>query len=160
MTILTLIKRHNPFLRLASLQFVSLAAIGIVMPYINLYLIEANFSATLIGTLSSVGAIMALSMTPWLNHIADRRMLHRLLFMFYMLLFAMANTIFANFTNQIFLVIAALIFPITIGPGMTLGMQLTMTQLIEQKKDILGQIRSFAALGYWGFLHIAPKMPS
>lgn len=148
MTVLTLIKHNNPFLRLASLQFVSVAAIGIVIPYINLYLIEANFSATLIGTLSSVGAILALSITPWLSHIADRRLLHRRLFMFYMLLFAVANIIFANFTNQIFLIIAALIFPVTIGPGLTLGMQLTMTQIAEQKKDILGQVRSFAALGF------------
>lgn len=144
----TLIKRHSSLIRLASLQFVSLATVGIITPYINLYLIEANFSATLIGMLSSVGAILALSITPWLNHIADRKMLHRRLFIFYMLLIAIANIIFANTSTQILLVVAALTFPMAIGPSITLGLQLTITQIADRVDNILGQIRAFAALGF------------
>lgn len=148
MTVLTMIKHHSPLIRLASLQFVSLATIGMVVPYINLYLIDANFSATLIGTISSVGAIFALSITPLLNHFADKNMLHRRLFMFYMVLVSLASIIFANFTLQILLIAAALLFPIAIGPSITLGMQLTITQISDRTSNILGQIRSFAALGF------------
>ena len=148
MTFLTMIKRHSPLIRLASLQFVSLATIGMVVPYINIYLIDANFSATLIGTLSSIGAILALSITPLLNHYADKNMLHRRLFMCYMLLVSVASIIFANFTVKILLITAALLFPVAIGPSITLGLQLTMTQIADRTNNILGQIRSFGALGF------------
>ena len=158
MTLSGLIKRHSPMLRLASLQFVSLAAIGIVIPYINLYLIEANLSATLIGTLASVGAVLALSITPWLNHLADKYLRHRLLFMFFMLLLAAGNIIFATTSIQLLLIIAALLFPVAIGPGITLGLQLTMTQIADRKDSILGQIRSFAALGFAAASFLAGRL--
>ncbi len=158
MTVFGLIKRHSPILRLTSLQFVSLAAIGMVAPYINLFLIEADFSATVIGTLSSVGAVLALSITPLLNHLADRYLRHRLLFMFFMLLLGIASIIFATSNIQILLIIAALIFPMTIGPGMTLGLQLTMTQIANRKDTILGQIRSFAALGFASASFLAGRL--
>lgn len=148
MNLLARLQQQRPILRLVSLQFVSLAAVGIVVPYINLYLIDANFSATLIGGLSSIGAILALTITPMLNHFADRHMLHRRLFMLYMLLFALANIIFANITIPLLLILATLMFRVTIGPSITLGMQLTMTQIANRTDDILGQIRSFAALGF------------
>lgn len=148
MRVFALIRGHSPTLRLASLQFVSLAAVGMIAPYINLYLIEADFSPTLIGTLSSIGAILALTITPWLNHVADKHTLHRRLFMLYMLVFALGNTFFAISSNQVLLIIAVLLLNVSISPSITLGMQLTMTLAAKRSKSVLGQIRSFAALGF------------
>lgn len=148
MTALQRIRDHSGFMRLLSLQFVSLAAVGMVAPYVNLLLVEAEFSATLIGTLSSVGAILALTITPLLNQFADRRMLHRRLFMGYMLAFALANAIFASTQIHILLIIGVMLTKLTISPSMTLGMQLTMTEAARRSTVVLGQIRSFAAMGF------------
>ena len=37
---------------------------------------------------------------------------------------------------------------VTVSPSVTLGMQMTMTQLLRQGKAILGQMRSFTAIGF------------
>lgn len=139
---------HSSSIRLISLQFLSLAAVGTVSPFINLYLTDVGFSATLIGTLLSIGAVLALVLTPILNRIADRLMLHRRLYMVYLGGFMVAMFIFATARVQILLIFAVLLMETTTGPGMTLGMQLTMTQLSSRSKSMLGQIRSFAALGF------------
>ncbi len=142
------IRQHSSSIRLVLLQFLSLAAVGMIAPYINLYLTELEFSGTLIGTLASVGAILTLVLTPLLNQIADRLMLHRRLFMLYLGGFALANIIFATSRLQVLVIFAVLLIKVTVTPSMTLGMQLTMSQLISRGKAMLGQIRSFAALGF------------
>lgn len=142
------LKNNQSSLKLISLQLVSLAAVGMVAPYINLYLVDQALSPTLIGTLSSVGAFLALSLTPILNSLADKYGLHRRLLMVYMFIFAAANAVFALSSQTFLLVTAVLMFNISIGPSMTLSMQLTMTQIANESKDTLGQTRSFAALGF------------
>jgi MFS transporter, PPP family, 3-phenylpropionic acid transporter len=145
---LAVVRHHSSSIRLASLQFLSLAAVGMVAPYTNLYLVEIGFSATLIGTLASIGAILALSLTPVLNNIADKRLLHRRLYMLYLAGFVVANIIFATSNTHFLIVVAVLLLKVTISPSLTLGMQLTMTQLATRSKSMLGQIRSFAAMGF------------
>lgn len=142
------LKNNQSTLRLISLQLVSLAAVGMVAPYINLYLVDQALSPTLIGTLSSVGAFLALSLTPILNSLADRYGLHRRLLMTYMFIFAAANAVFALSSQTFLLVTAVLMFNISISPSITLAMQLTMTQIANESKSTLGQTRSFAALGF------------
>lgn len=145
--ILTL-RNHYGSIRLVALQFLSLAGIGIVWPYINVFLTELGFSATLIGTLASAGAFLSLILTPLLNQLADRRRLHRRLFMFYMGGFALANIAFASSTAVIVIILATLLYRLTVSPSITLGMQMTITHLLSQGKTILGQMRSFASLGF------------
>lgn len=135
-------------IRLAALQFLSLAGIGIVWPYVNVYLTDLGFSGALIGTLGSAGAFLSLILTPALNQIADRRLLHRRLFMLYMGGFALANIIFALAPHQLLLIVAVLLSRLTISPSLTLGMQLTITFLLSRGKAILGRLRSFASLGF------------
>lgn len=142
------IRQRSSSIRLVLLQFLSFSAVGMIAPYINLYLTELEFSGVLIGTLASIGAILSLSLTPLLNQIADRLMLHRRLFMLYLAGFALANIIFATSRLQVLVIFAVLLIKITVSPSMTLGMQLTMSQLVQRGKAILGQIRSFAALGF------------
>ena len=134
--------------RLVALQFLSLAGIGIVWPYLNVFLTELGFSGTLIGTLGSAGALLSLVVTPLLNQLADRLLLHRRLFMFYMGGFALANIIFASARIEIIIVLAVLLYRLTVSPSITLGMQLTITHLVNSGKAILGQMRSFASLGF------------
>ena len=148
MNTIAFVRHHSSSIRLASLQFLSLAAVGMVAPFINLYLVEADFSATLIGTLASVGAILALVITPMLNRFADQRLLHRRLFMSYLFGFAIANMLFATTNTQVTLIIAVLLVAVTVSPSLTLGMQLTMTQIATRSKAMLGQVRSFAAMGF------------
>lgn len=145
---LFVLRNHIGSVRLAGLQFLSLAGVGIVWPYLNVYLTDQGFSGTLIGTLGSAGALLSLVLTPLLNQIADRRMLHRRLFMLYMVGFALANVIFATSQNTVIIAIAVLISRLTISPSLTLGMQLTITLLLSRGKAILGRLRSFASLGF------------
>ena len=135
-------------MRLVALQLFSTAGLGMVYPYINLYLTDIGFSGTLIGTLASVGAILTLVLTPLLNQIADRLMIHRRLLMFYLGGFALSSLVFATTRNHLLVILAVLLFKVTVSPSMTLGAQLTLTQLIRNGKAIFGQMRSFSALGF------------
>ena len=133
---------------MVALQFLSLAGVGVVWPYVNVYLTELDFSGTLIGTLGSGGALLSLVLTPLLNQIADRLMLHRRLLMFYLVGFALSCIIFATSEIRLMIILAVLMFRLTVSPSLTLAMQLTMSHLIRSGKAILGQIRSFASLGF------------
>lgn len=135
-------------LRLISLQFLTFAAIGMAWPYINLYLVDLGFSGTLIGTLASVGAVVALVLTPLLNSLADKLLLHRRLLMIYLGGFALCLIIFASSRVQIVVIFGFLLMKVTVSPSIALSTQMTMTQLLRQGKAILGQMRSFAALGF------------
>lgn len=150
MSALLAMRDHFGSMRLVGLQLFSSAALGMVYPYINLYLTELDFSGALIGTLASLGAILTLALTPLLNQIADRFMLHRRLLMVYFGGFALAAMIFATTRNHLLVILAVLLFQVTTSPSMTLGAQLTLTLLIRSGKTIFGQMRSFSALGFAG----------
>ena len=142
------LRSHYGSIRLMALQFLSLAAVGVGWPYVNVYLTELGFSGTLIGTLGSAGALLSLGLTPLLNQIADRYMMHRRLLMIYLVGFALANVIFATSGIELLIVFAVMLFRVTVSPSITLGMQLTMAHLIRSGKAILGQARAFASLGF------------
>lgn len=131
-----------------ALQFLSLAGIGVAWPYINVYLTELEFSGTAIGTLGSAGAMLSLGLTPLLNQIADRRLLHRRLLMLYFCGIALANVVFATSELHLLIIAAVVLFRVTVSPSLTLTMQLTMTHLLRSGKAVLGQIRSFASMGF------------
>ena len=131
-----------------ALQFLSLAGIGVAWPYVNVYLTELDFSGTAIGALGSAGAMLSLVLTPLLNQIADRNMLHRRLLMLYFSGTALANVVFATSKLHLLIIAAVVLFRVTVSPSLTLTMQLTMTHLIRSGKAVLGQIRSFASMGF------------
>ncbi len=148
MSKLFILRNRFGSVRLIALQFLSLGGIGIVWPYVNVFLTDQGFSGTLIGTLGSAGALLSLALTPLFNQIADRLMLHRRLFMIYMGGFALANITFALAPHHLLLALAVLLSRLTISPSLTLGMQLTITFLLSRGKAVLGQLRSFASLGF------------
>ena len=53
MTKLLAIRQHSYSIRLVLLQFLSFGAVGMIAPYINLYLTDLEFSGVLIGTLAA-----------------------------------------------------------------------------------------------------------
>ena len=61
MSALLALRNHFGSMRLVALQLFSTAGLGMVYPYINLYLTELEFSGALIGTLASAGAILTLA---------------------------------------------------------------------------------------------------
>ncbi|MCY4021287.1 MAG: MFS transporter [Chloroflexi bacterium] len=142
------IRPHGFSIRLVSWQFLTFAAIGMAWPYFSLLLVDLEFSGTLIGTLASIGAVLSLVLTPLFNRVADALMLHRRLLMIYLLGFALALIIFASSREPIVVIVAVLLMRVTVSPSVTLGMQMTMTQLLRQGKAILGQMRSFTAIGF------------
>ena len=142
------IRPQSYSIRLISLQFLTFAAIGMAWPYISLYLVDLEFSGTLIGTLASAGAVLSLVLTPLLNSLADKLLLHRRLLMIYLGGFALSLIIFASSRVQIVVIFGFLLMKVTVSPSIALGTQMTMTQLLRQGKAILGQMRSFAALGF------------
>ena len=148
MSALLAMRDHFGSMRLVALQLFSTAGLGMTYPFINLYLTELEFSGALIGTLASIGAILTLALTPLLNQIADRFMLHRRLLMFYFGGFALASIVFATTKNPLLVVLAVLLFRLTTGPSMTLGAQLTLSLLTRSGKTIFGGMRSFSALGF------------
>ncbi|MCE2470949.1 MAG: MFS transporter [Anaerolineae bacterium] len=148
MTALLALRNHFGSIRLVGLQFLSAAGLGMVYPYVNLYLTELDFSGTLIGTLAAAGAILTLVLTPLLNQIADRLMLHRRLLMLYLGGFALSSLLLATTRNHLLVILAVLLFKVTVSPSMMLGAQLTLSQLIRTGRTIFGQLRSFSALGF------------
>lgn len=142
------LRNHFGSLRLVGLQFLSAAGLGMVYPYVNLYLTELEFSGTLIGTLASAGAILTLVLTPLFNRIADHLMIHRRLLMMYLGGFAASSLIFASTQNHLLVIVAVLLFKVTVSPSMMLGAQLTLSELIRTGRVIFGQMRSFSALGF------------
>ena len=148
MSRLLALRDHFGSVRLVALQFLSMAGLGMVFPYINLYLTELDFSGTLIGTLASVGAVLSLVLTPLFNQIADRLMLHRRLLMIYFGGIALSSMVFAMTRNHLLVILAVLLLKVSVMPSMTLGAQLTLSQLIRSGRTIFGQMRSFSALGF------------
>ncbi len=148
MSRLLALRNHFGSLRLMALQFLSLAGVGVAWPYVNVYLTELDFSGTAIGTLGSAGAMLSLVLTPLLNQFADRHMLHRRLLMLYFCGIALANVVFATSKLHLAIIAAVVLFRVTVSPSLTLTMQLTMTHLIRSGKAVLGQIRSFASMGF------------
>ena len=75
-------------------------------------------------------------------------MLHRRLLMLYFCGMALANVVFATSKLHLLIIAAVVLFRVTVAPSLTLTMQLTMTHLLRSGKAVLGQIRSFASLGF------------
>ncbi len=140
--------KSNPQRGITILQFFSIAFLGMVGPYVNLYLKDQDVSATLIGTLLSIGALLRLLLTPVANNIADRLGLHRRLFRLYYAAMILASGLFVIADSAPLLGIGMLLFLIAQAPSVVLGMQLTISKLQHEGQATLGRTRSFAAVGF------------
>lgn len=140
--------QNTPINEIMALLFFAAFARGISAPYTNLYLAELGLSATVIGTLLSVGAIVEMILTPTLNTLADKYNCHRTVHKLQLAIYGVICLVLATMTN-IWIVGAVILF-IELGrrSAFVLGMQLTLTKLEELHVDTVGKVRSSTSVGF------------
>src|SRR5579859_2662596 len=77
---MTVSKTRSALYRIALIHFTTFAARGLASPFISLYLISVGFTGTQIGLLSSVSALLQLTIAPVLHRLADQTGRHRQLY--------------------------------------------------------------------------------
>jgi PPP family 3-phenylpropionic acid transporter len=140
---------RSGFYQIAALTFMTYAARGFILPYINLYLISVGFSGTQIGLLASVSALVQLVVTPLLHTFADHAGRHRQLY--YGLLLGNACACFGllGFANFPLLLSGSILLrDSTDTPSAALLSQLTLTWLKQRQRNVYGRLRAFGSLGW------------
>jgi PPP family 3-phenylpropionic acid transporter len=133
---------------LSLLSLLSFGALGFIAPFVNLYMKEAGLSATSIGFLISLGALLELTVNPLINSWADRNQRHLLVLRLQMSLMALAALIFALTAVPLFLGIAFLLNAVN-GRGANENLsQLTMTRLEEFRLRTFGKVRLWGSVGW------------
>lgn len=134
--------------QIAAITFLNYAARGFVLPFVNLYLKSIGFSATQIGLLTSISALVLLVVTPLLNTLADRTNQHRRLF--YAL--AVSNSLsLLGIITQIghwFTAGAIVVRDSSDTPSAALLSQLTITWMDEHGRAVYGRLRAWGSLGW------------
>jgi PPP family 3-phenylpropionic acid transporter len=138
----------SPIYRLALLQFMTFASRGLVVPFINLYLVSVGFSGTQIGVLVGISALVQLLLTPLLNTLADRTARHRQLY--YGLVGGNITALMGLGLSSNHWWLAGMIVgrDSTELPGAALLSQLTITWLDQQGRAIYGRLRAWGSLGF------------
>lgn len=139
---------NNVIAQLMALMFFSSIGRGFSAPYINLYLDDIGVSATIIGTIVGIAALVELSFSPFLNNLADRHKRHRLLLVFQYSAYALGTFFVAMTTNVWFLGLIVILIELGKRSAIVLSLQLTLIKLEEINRDIIGRVRSFNAMGF------------
>src|SRR5258708_6412207 len=132
--------------RIAGITFLTFAARGLTIPFINLYLVSIGFSGTQIGILITISAFIQLIIPPAVHALADRTGQHRRLY--YGLLIGNALASFglvAGAGNPLMLDGAYFLRDSSDGPGTSLLSQLTITWIEQRKKTIYGRLRAWGS---------------
>lgn len=151
----------SSFGQLATLQFMTYAARGFVLPFINLYLVSVGFTGSQIGNLASFSALTQLIITPLLHTWADRTGLHRRLY--YGLLIGNICAcvgLVGMASSQLGLSLMVLLRDWTDLPGAALLSQLSLTWLEQHKRSIYGRLRGMGSFGWAVSTLIAGRIQS
>jgi len=141
-------RTRSALYRIAAIHFTTFAARGFAAPFISLYLISVGFSGTQIGLLSSVSALLQLTLAPLLHRLADRTGRHRQLY--YALLTGNITAslgIVAFAANTLPLSGMILMRDSSDAPSTALLSQLTITWL-DKKQNTYGRLRAWGSFGY------------
>lgn len=134
--------------QLYALQFLSYGGNALSKPYVNLYIVASSVSVSVLGILLSIGALLEMLMPLLLNSLADRYRLHRLLYVVFVGTLVLANGLLAASSQTVALGIAMILIEGTMRPSMTLGLQLVITRMSQESRQIVGRVRSFSSLGF------------
>ncbi|MEO8611168.1 MAG: MFS transporter [Chloroflexota bacterium] len=135
--------------RIAGITFLTFAARGLTIPFINLYLVSIGFSGTQIGILITISAFIQLIIPPALHALADRTGQHRRLYYGLLIGNAVASLgLVAGAANPLLLDGAYFLRDSSDGPGASLLSQLTITWLEQRKKTIYGRLRAWGSFGW------------
>lgn len=138
------------FRRVAGITFLTFAARGLTLPFINLYLVSLGFSGTEIGRLITISALVQLILPPALHAFADQTRQHRRLYRALLMGNAAASLgLVAAAGNPVLLRGAYVLRDSSDSPGASLLSQLTITWLDQRKLTIYGRLRGWGSFG-WG----------
>jgi PPP family 3-phenylpropionic acid transporter len=140
--------QHTSLLSIILLQLLSYSANALSKPYINLYLISVGVTASTIGILLSISALMEMTVPPILNRIADRFGWHRRLFVALLSAMALGHLLLISVNHIIVLAVATILVEYNFRPTVTLGLQLVITRMDQERRNAVGLIRSFSSLGF------------
>ncbi len=139
---------NSVVVQLMALMFFSSLGRGLAAPYVNLYLDSVGTSGVTIGIIIGIASLFELSLSPYLNNLADKHKRHRFLLRLQYGIVGIGTVLLAT-TNQIML-LGAFVVLIQIGrsSAIILSLQLTLIRLEQINQDIIGRVRSFNALGF------------
>lgn len=122
---------------------------GLILPFINIYLIEQGFSGKEIGFIIGISAFIQLVSAPILNTIADRTAKHRRLLIGLIVTNSAAMVSVIVAPSKLWLGASVLVRHPSDRPVEPLLSQLTITWLTKQKQNIYGKFRAWGSFG-WG----------
>ncbi len=135
--------------RVAGITFLTFAARGFTLPFINLYLISLGFTGTEIGRLITISALVQLILPPALHALADRAHQHRRLYYAFLTGNAIASFgLVAGAGNSLLLGGSYFLRDSSDSPSASLLSQLTITWLDQRKQSIYGRLRSWGSFGW------------
>ncbi len=138
-----------PFRRIAGITFLTFAARGLTLPFLNLYLASIGLSATEIGRLITISALIQLVLPPALHALADRTRQHRRLYYGFLTGNAIASFgLVASAGNPLLVGGAYMLRGSSDNPGASLLSQLTISWLDRHKRTIYGRLRGWGSLGW------------
>lgn len=125
------------------------AARGLAIPFINLYLVSVGFTGAQIGILTSISALVQLTVSPLLHTLADRTGRHRQLYYGFVIGNICACIGIVAFSNAPILLGSMVLFrDLADGPGTALLSQLTITWLDQRGRQIYGKLRAWGSFGW------------
>lgn len=137
------------FRRIAGITFLTFAARGLTIPFLNLYLVSIGFTGTQIGILITISAFIQLIIPPALHALADQTGQHRRLYKGLLAGNALASFgLVAGAANPLLLGGAYFVRDSSDGPGAALLSQLTITWLEQRKQTIYGRLRAWGSFGW------------
>ncbi|MBI1280605.1 MAG: MFS transporter [Anaerolineaceae bacterium] len=134
--------------QIAVITFFTFAARGFVLPFVNIYLKSTGFTATQIGLLISVSALIQLLVTPLFHTIADQTHKHRRLYYGLLISNALALMGIVSQVSPYFLGGSIIVRDSSDTPSASLLSQLTITWLDQQKRAIYGRLRAWGSFGW------------
>jgi len=140
--------RTDAMRSLSLLNFLHFAALGFASPFINIYLKEAGLSATTIGILISIGAILELTLNPLVNSQADKYRVHRLVIRMQWIFMVFALLIFATSAIPALLGVAFLMNAVNGRGANEMLAQLTLTRLEDFQSKSFGKVRVWGSFGW------------
>jgi PPP family 3-phenylpropionic acid transporter len=136
------------FRQISLLNFLRFAAQGMSAPFITVYMTNLGYSATEIGLLISVSAVIELVIVPALNRYADHSSRHRTLFLALSWGFSLATLGLAVLTQTWIINVLFIITRVTARGNMQLLAQLSITRFDQMGKNLFSRSRMWGSVGW------------
>ncbi|MBN1565062.1 MAG: MFS transporter [Anaerolineae bacterium] len=130
------------------LQIFTFSGNALSKPYVNLYLVALGVSASQLGIILSIGALLEMAVIPVMTSAADHRGKHRLLYTGFIGTLAVGNVLLVSSDWFWSLALAAVLIEMAFRPTASLGFQLVITQVHNEGRNIAGRIRGISSLGF------------